>query len=74
MFLIQIIINIHLAYIVEQIEIEVLHLTFLQLLRENFFNLRHVCQIVSRELIRQIEALPGIFLQGPAHNQLGITS
>ena len=59
---IQISIDIHLADIVKQIKIKVFHLTFFQLLLEDFFYLRHVCQIISGKLGCQIKAVSIIIL------------
>ncbi len=70
---VQIRIDIHLAYIVEQIEVKITDAAFFQLSLENFFCFRHICKIVSRKLGCQIKALPGIFLQNLSHGRLGIS-
>lgn len=58
--LIQIGIYVHLADIVEQIEIEVFHLAFSQLFFKNGLNLVHVGKVIAGELCGQIEIFPGI--------------
>ena len=70
MFLIQIIINIHLAYIVEQIEIKVFYLAFLQLFLENLLHLIHIRKVISRELAGQVKFLSRVLFQRTAHYQL----
>ena len=69
-FIIQISINIHLADIVEQIEIKMINLTFLKLLLKNLFCLSEISKIVSREFCRQIKLVSGIFLQRISHDDL----
>ena len=48
--IIKVLIDVHLAYIVEQIEVEIVYLAFLELLLENLLNVIKVGKIVSREL------------------------
>ena len=69
-FLIQIGVNVHLADVVEQIKVEILHPAFLQLLLKNLLHLVHVRQVIAWELGGQIEALPRVLFQSPAHDQL----
>ena len=69
---VQVGVDVHLAHVVEQVEVEVLHLAFLQLLLENLLHLAHVGQVVAGELGGQVELLPGMAGQGLAHHQLGV--
>ena len=71
-FFVQIRVDIHLADVVEQIEIEIPHLTFFQLFFKDLAHFSHIGQIVSREFVRQIKRFPGISLQRPSHHQLGL--
>ena len=67
---IQVGVDIHLAHIVEQIEIKVIHTAFLQLFFKDFFRLAHVAQTVARKLGGQVEAVARILDQQLAHHQL----
>ena len=69
---VQIGVDVHLAHVVEEIEVEVVHPALLQLLLEDLPHPGHVGQVVAGELVRQIEAVPGVFGQRPAHHQLGV--
>ena len=71
--IVQIMVDVHLAHIVEQVEIKIVHLAFLQLFLKNLFHLAKVGEVVSRELRRQIKILPRIFLQRLAHDCLGMS-
>ena len=71
--IIQVMVDIHLAHIVEQVEIKIVHLAFLQLFLKNLFHPAEVGEVVSRELRRQIKILPRIFLQRLAHDCLGMS-
>ena len=71
---IKILLDIHLADIVKQIEIEVFDAALSELLFEDFLDLAHVAQVIAGKLGGKIEALPGILLQELAHHQLGIAA
>ena len=71
---VQVGVDVHFADIVEEVEVEVVHLALLQLLLEYLLHFAHVVQVVARELGGQIEALPGILGQGAAHRQLGLAA
>ena len=69
---VQVGVNVHLTHIVEQIEVEVVHLALLELLLEDLLHLGHVGQVIAREFVGNIEFLPGIPGQGLAQRQLGV--
>ena len=69
---VQIGVDIHLADVVEQVEIKIFHLAFFQLAREDFLYLRHVGQIIAREFAGQIKALPGMLFQSLTDDRLGM--
>ena len=69
-FLIQISVNVLFAYIVEQVEVKILHPAFLQLLLKNLLHLVHVRQVIARKLGGQIEALPRMLFEDTPHDQL----
>ena len=71
-FGVQVGVDVHLADVVKEVEIEVVHLAFFQLLVENFLYLVHVGQVVAGEFGGQVKALPGIIPEQPAHNRLGL--
>ena len=58
----------------EEVEVEVLHLTFLQLGLEDLRHLVHVGQVVAGEFVSQIEALPGVGGQRLADGQLRVAA
>ena len=58
--LIQIFIDIHLTYIVEQIEIKIGNPALFKLFLKDLLHLRHIGQIIPRELCSQIELFAGI--------------
>ena len=70
---IQIVVDIHLAYIMEKIEVEILHAGLSELLGEDLLYLRHVPEIVSGELICKIEALTRMGCERLAHDELGVS-
>ena len=72
MALVQIVVDVQLAHVVDEIEIEMIRLAFFQLLFEDLFHLVHVAQVVAREFAGQIKAVPGIFFEHPPHDQLGV--
>ena len=47
---VQIGIDVHFADVVKEVEVEIVHLAFFQLLLENLFHLAHVVQAVAGEL------------------------
>ena len=67
---VQIGVDVLFAYVVEQIEVKVIHLALPQLLLKDLLHLGHVGQVIAGELVRQIKAVPGMPGQGPAHHQL----
>ena len=69
--LIQVSVYVHLAHIVEKVEIKILCLALLQLLLKDFLHLVHVGEVVAREFISQVKALPWVFGENAAHHQLG---
>ena len=71
---VEILLDIHLAYIMEEIKIKILHPALLQLFLEYLFYLVHIGKIVSGEFIRKIEALSRICAQRLAHRQLRIAA
>ena len=71
---VKILLDVHLADIVEQIEIEVADAALAELLFEDFLDLAHVAQVIAGKLGGEIEALPGILLKELAHHQLGIAA
>ena len=74
MFFIQILVNIHLTYIMEQVKIKIIHLTFLKLFLKNLFHFRHISKVITRKFRRKIKGLSRILLQKPSHNQFGIAA
>ena len=54
-FRIQIGVYVHLAHIMEQVEVKIFHLAFLQLCFKDFFHLVHIGQVISREFGGEIE-------------------
>ena len=56
----------------EEVEVKVVHLALLQLLVKDFLHLVHVGQVVAGKFGGQKEAVPGVFLQNPAHDGLRI--
>ena len=69
---VQVGVNVHLTHIVEQIEVEVVHLALLELLLEDLLHLGHVGQVIAGELVGNVEFLPGIPGQGLAQRQLRV--
>ena len=67
---VQIGVDSRLTDVVDQIEVEVVHLALAQLLRKNFPDPGHIGQVIAGEFVRQIEAVPGVALQRPADGQL----
>ena len=52
---VQILLDVHLAHIVHQVKIEVIHAALAQLLFEDLFRFAHIRQIVAREFACQVE-------------------
>ncbi len=73
-FRVEIGVDIPLVDIVEQVEVEVGRLAFLQLPLEDFFHLVHVGEVVAREFAGEIIALSGIPVQIFSGHQLGIAA
>ncbi len=71
---IQVGIDVHFADIVEEVEVEIVHLALFQLGLEDLLHPAHVVQVVAWELGGQIEALPGAPGKGPAQGQLGLAA
>ena len=71
---VQIGVDIHLADIVEQIEIKIIHAAFFQLLFKDLLDLAHIGKVVARELVRQIERFPGILRQSLAKDNLRLAA
>ena len=69
---IEILFDVQLADIVQQVEVKELQPCALQLRREDLLHFRHVCQIISRELVREVIAVSGVFAQGLPHDLLGM--
>ena len=69
-FRIQILFNIHLAHIVKQIKIKVIHPAAFQLLFKNFLHFSHIAQIISGKFGCKIEVLSRIRRQHLAHHPL----
>ena len=65
-------VDVHLAHVVEQVEIEVFHPAPAQLLLKDLFRLPHVVQVISREFVRQEKLLPGIPGQGLPQRGFGM--
>ena len=59
-FIIQILVNIHLADIVEQIEIKILHLAFFKLLLKNLFHFPEIGKIIPRNFVADKTCLSDI--------------
>ena len=57
---IKILVDIELAYIVEQVEVKVIRLTFFQLLLKYLFYMVKIRNIISRELVSKVIAVPVI--------------
>ena len=66
---IQVGVDVHLAHIVEQVKVKVVHPALLQLFLEDLLYLAHVAQIIAGEFVGQIELVPGIGGQSPADGQ-----
>ena len=71
-FFVQIGVNIHLAYIVEQIKIKVGHTAFFKLTFKNGLDFVHVGQVISGKLCGEIVIFAGIFVQKLSHHKLGL--
>ena len=52
---VQILLDIHLTYVMHQVKVEVIHAALAQLLFEDLFRFAHIRQIVAREFACQIE-------------------
>ncbi len=64
LLVVQVGVDVHLAEVVKQVKIKVIHAALLELPFKNLLYLGHIGQIVSGELIREIEAVPGVLGQG----------
>ena len=69
LLIVQIGVNVHLAHIVKEIEIEVFHSQFLQLPLEDFLHLTPIGRVIAGELGSHIETIPRVSGQGFAHDQ-----
>ena len=70
---VEILLYVHLAYIVEEIKIKVLHSRLFKLLFKDFFYLSHIGKIVTRKLGGNIKLVSGIFGKSLSHNNFRIT-
>ena len=71
---VQVGVDVHLAHVVKQIEVEIIHPALFQLLLKDLPYLGHVGQVIAGELVSQIEPVPGVLGQGLSHHQLGIAA
>ena len=71
--IIQIVVDVQLIYVVDQIEVEILHPRPLQLLLEDGFHLIHIPQVIAREFVRDVITLPGITTQRLTQGHLGLS-
>ena len=67
---VQVCADVHFAYIVEEIKVEILHAAALQLFFKNFLYFGYVCQIITGEFIGKIERIPRIGTQRISHHDL----
>ena len=67
---VQILLDVGLADVVYQIEVEMVHLALPELLLEDLLGLGHVGEVVSGELVGEEEAVAGISLQEFPHGRL----
>ena len=71
-FRIEICINIHFTYVMEKVEIEVIVTGLLQLFREDLLYLRHIREIIPRELIREIITVARVLPERLAQDDLRV--
>ena len=71
---VQVGVDVQLTHVVDQIKVEIVHPALFQLLLKDLLYLIHVCQVVAREFIRQIKALPGILSQDLPHGSFRVAS
>ena len=71
---VQVGVDVHLAHVVEQVEVEVVHLALFELFLEDLLHLGHVGQVVAGEFVGNVEFLPGIPGQSLAQRQLGVAA
>ena len=71
---VQVGVDVHLAHIVEEIEVKVVHLALFQLRFEDLLNFRHIGQVVAGKFVGDVKAVPGMSGQGPAQDQLRVAA
>lgn len=69
--LIQIGVDIHLADVVEEVEIEAIHPAFFQLLLEDLLHPVHIGEVVAGEFVREEKAVPRVAGKQLPHDELG---
>ena len=69
-FGVQVGVDVHLAHIAEEIEVEVIHPALLQLFFKDLPHLAHVAKVIAGKLVGQVEFVPGIGGQSLADGQL----
>ena len=69
---VQIGVDIFLTDIVEEIEVKIVYLAFLQLFLKDLFYPGHIGKVIAGEFAGETEGFPGIFLKDPAHDQFCI--
>ena len=67
--IVQISVDIHLAHIVKEIKIKILHAQLLKLLLEDLFHLVPIGRIVAGKLRRNVETVSRIFGQSFSHDK-----
>ena len=72
--IVEIRVDVELAHVVRQVEVEVVHLALLELLLEDLLHLAEVGQIVAGELVRQVERIARMACERTADHQLGVAA
>ena len=74
LLVVQVCVDIELAHVMHQVEVEVFDLAFAQLLFEDFFDFAHVGQVIARELVGQVERVAWTVGQRTAYHQFGVAA
>ena len=71
---VQVLVDVHLAHVVDEVEVEVARAGLLELALEDLGHLVHIGQVVAGELGREIVALARVARQRRAHGELGVAA